>query len=206
MLVDSWRMLRLSDGTLLSRVVVQRSRPWHDADAVVMGYGGTRFVGGRIETAIDELTQDLPCDFLVLDGQDLSLSDVLVPTAGGGSSALSAEVASALRETVGVTVSLLHVVAAGEEAAGREFLQEWAADHELADAELHIETGDVESVIGQLSEEYDLVLIGATDQGLLSRIVRDSLAFDIIDSLETPVLLAERPTRRSLKQRLFGRH
>jgi nucleotide-binding universal stress UspA family protein len=177
----------------------------HDVDTVVMGYGGTRFVGGRIEAAIDELTHDLPCDFLVLDGQELSISDVLVPTAGGGSSNLSAEVADALRDTVGATVSLLHVVSAGEEDAGREFLQEWAADHELADAELRIETGDVEAVIGRLSEEYDLVLIGATDRGLLSRIVRDSLAFDIIDSLETPVLLAERPTRRSLKQRLFGR-
>jgi nucleotide-binding universal stress UspA family protein len=177
----------------------------NDADTVVMGYGGTRFVGGRIEAAIDELTQDLPCDFLVLDGQDLSLSDVLVPTAGGGSSDLSAEVAKALQETVGVTVSLLHVVAAGEEETGSEFLREWATDHQLADAELHVETGDVESVIGRLSGEYDLVLIGATNRGLLSRIVRDSLAFDIIDSLETPVLLTERPTRRSLKQRLFGR-
>ena len=167
--------------------------------------GGTRFVGGRIEAAVDELTQDLPCDFLVLDGQELSLSDVLVPTAGGGSSDLSAEVARALRETVGVNVSLLHVVAAGEEEAGRAFLQEWAADHQLADAELHIETGDVEAAIGRLSEESDLVLIGATDRGLLSRIVRDSLAFDIVDSLETPVVLAERPTNRSLKQRLFGR-
>jgi amino acid transporter/nucleotide-binding universal stress UspA family protein len=177
----------------------------HEADTVVMGYGGTRFVGGRIEAAVDELTQDLPCDFLVLDGQELSLSDVLVPTAGGGSSDLSAEVARALRETVGVNVSLLHVVAAGEEEAGRAFLQEWAADHQLADAELHIETGDVEAAIGRLSEESDLVLIGATDRGLLSRIVRDSLAFDIVDSLETPVVLAERPTNRSLKQRLFGR-
>jgi len=177
----------------------------HDADTVVMGYGGTRFVGRRIGTAIDELTHDLPCDFLVFDGQELSLSDVLVPTAGGGSSALSAEVARALREAAGVDVSLLHVVSAGEEEAGREFLQTWSADHGLADAELRVEAGDVESVIGRLSEEYDLVLIGATDRGLLSRIVRDSLAFDIIDSLETPVLLAERPTRRSLRQRLFGR-
>ncbi|MFC7235522.1 amino acid permease [Halosegnis marinus] len=177
----------------------------HDADTVVMGYGGTRFVGGRIEAAIDELTHDLPCDFLVLDGRELSVSNVLVPTAGGGSSDLSAEVAKALRDTVGAGVSLLHVVEDGEEATGREFLDGWAADHGLTDAELHVETGDVESVIGRLSEDHDLVLIGATDRGLLSRIVSDSLAFDIVDSLETPVLLAERPRPRSLWERLFGR-
>ncbi|WP_227133451.1 amino acid permease [Halorubellus salinus] len=176
----------------------------HDVDTVVMGYGGTRFVGGRIESAIDELTHDLPCDFLVLDGEEVPTSDVLVPTAGGNSSDLSAEVASALRETIGMDVSLLHVVDEGEEAAGREFLEGWAGDHQLADAELRVETGDVETVIERLSDEYGLVIVGATDRGLLSRIVRDSLAFEVIESLDTPVLLAERPTRRPLRERLFG--
>jgi hypothetical protein len=40
---------------------------------------------------------------------------------------------------------------------------------------------------------------------LLSRIVRGSLAFDTIEALEVPVLLAERPSTRSLRERLFGR-
>jgi amino acid transporter len=177
----------------------------NDADTVVMGYGGARFAGGRAESALEELAHDLPCDFLVLDGQDLELTDVLVPTAGGPSSDLSAEVAGALRETVGVDVSLLHVVDPGGEAAGREFLNDWAAGHQLSDAEIHVEAGDVETVIGQFGEEYSLVIVGATDRGLLSRIVRGSLAFDTIEALEVPVLLAERPSTRSLRERLFGR-
>ncbi|MEF8843770.1 MAG: universal stress protein [Haloarculaceae archaeon] len=176
-----------------------------DADTVVMGYGGARFAGGRAEAALEELTHDLPCDFLVLDGQDLELSDVLVPTAGGASSDLSAEVAGALRETVGVDVSLLHVVDPGEEDTGREFLNDWAESHGLADADLRVEAGDVETVIGRVGETYSLVIIGSTDRGLLSRIVRGSLAFDAIQALETPVLLAERPSARSLRERLFGR-
>jgi len=177
----------------------------HDADTVVMGYGGARLAGGRAETAIDELTHDLPCDFLVLDGEDLDLSDVLVPTAGGPSSDLSAEVALALRGTVGVDVSLLHVVDDGGEEAGHEFLTGWAAGHGLDDAELRVETGDVEETIGRLGPGYSLVIVGATERGLLSRVVRGSLAFDTIERLDTPVLLAERPSRRSLRERLFGR-
>jgi len=176
-----------------------------DADTVVMGYGGARFAGGRAEAALEELTHDLPCDFLVLDGQELDLSDVLVPTAGGGSSDLSAEVARALRETVGTDVSLLHVVDPGGEEAGRELLHEWAAGHGLSDAEIHVETGDVEAVIGRAGETYGLVIIGATERGLLSRIVRGSLVFDTIERLETPVLLTERPSARSIRERLFGR-
>ena len=177
----------------------------NDADTVVMGYGGAQFAGGRAETTLDELTQDLPCDFLVLDGQELDLSDVLVPTAGGPSSDLSAEVARALRDTIGVDVSLLHIVEPGEEATGREFLSDWAAGHQLEDAELRIETGDVETLIGQIGSEYSLVIIGATERGLLSRIVRGSLVFDTIETLETPVILSERPSSRSLRERLFGR-
>ena len=177
----------------------------NNADTVVMGYGGTQFAGGRAEGTLEELTHDLPCDFLVLDGQSLALSDVLVPTAGGPSSDLSAEVARALQDTVGVDVSLLHVVESGNEDAGRSFLSEWAEGHQLENAELRIEAGDVETVIGQVGSEYSLVIIGATERGLLSRIIRGSLAFDTIERLETPVLLTERPSSRSVRERIFGR-
>ncbi|RLM72534.1 cationic amino acid transporter [Halorubrum sp. Atlit-26R] len=176
----------------------------NDADAVVMGYGGARFAGGRVEGSLDELARDLPCDFLVLDGQQLNLSDVLVPTAGGPSSDLSAEVALALRDVSGADVSLLHVVDEGDEASGREFLAGWADGHGLGDADLRVETGDVEAAIGRVGEGYDLVIVGATERGLLSRIVRGSLAFATVEALDTPVLLAERPTPRSLRERLFG--
>ncbi|EMA01848.1 amino acid/polyamine/organocation transporter, APC superfamily [Haloarcula vallismortis] len=177
----------------------------NDADTVVMGYGGTRFAGGRAEGTLDELAHDLPCDFLVLDGQDLDISDVLVPTAGGLSSDLSAEVASALQETVDAAVSLLHVVDPGEDASGREFIREWATEHDLSDADIHIETGDVETTIERVGRDYSLVIVGATERGLLSRIVRGSLVFDLIETLDTPVLLTERPSSRSLRERLFGR-
>jgi amino acid transporter/nucleotide-binding universal stress UspA family protein len=177
----------------------------HSADTVVMGYGGAQFAGGRAEGALEELTHNLPCDVLVLDGQELALTDVLVPTAGGPSSDLSAEVARALQESIGVDVSLLHIVDSGGEESGREFLTDWAASHQLADADLRVEAGDVETTIGKVGSEYSLVIIGATERGLLSRIVRGSLVFDTIDRLDTPVLLTERPSSRSLRERVFGR-
>ena len=175
------------------------------ADTVVMGYGGAQFAGGRAEGVVDELAHDLPCDFLVFDGEELDTTDVLVPTAGGYSSELSAEVAVALRETVDADVSLLYVAEEGEEDAGRTFLTEWADDHDLSGATIHVETGDVQDAIGRIGAEHSLVVIGATERGLLSRIVRGSLAFDVLERLDTPVLLAERPSSRSLRERLFGR-
>ncbi|AHG01715.1 amino acid transporter (plasmid) [Halostagnicola larsenii XH-48] len=177
----------------------------NDADTVVMGYGGARFTGGRAESALDELTHNLPCDFLVFEGAEFDPSSILVPTAGGASSDLSAEVALALADMNDVEVSLLHVVDEGEQAEGRAFLREWANGHQLSTADLRVETGDPEATIERLSADHDLVILGATEQGLLSRIVEGSLVFNILDDLDTSVLLTERPSSRSLRDRLFGR-
>lgn len=177
----------------------------HEADAVVLGYGGARFAGGRAEGVLDEVAADLPCDVLVLDGDEVDPTDVLVPTAGGYSAALSAEVAVALRESFGAAVTLLYVADEGAEREGRAFLEEWAGDHGLPDADRHVETGDVEAAIACHAAAASLVVVGATGRGLLARVVRGSLTLDVLDDLETPVVMAERPDSRSLLERLLGR-
>ncbi len=177
----------------------------HGVDTVVMGYGGARFAGGRIEGSLDELTHDLPCDFLVLDSEDLELDRVLLPTAGGASSKLSADVAAALRDTVGSEIALLHATDPGETDAGRDFLADWAKAHDLEDADLIVESGSPKAVIRTFGPEYDLIVLGATERGLLSRIVRGTLTLEAFEGLEASLLLAERPSGRSVLERFFGR-
>jgi amino acid transporter/nucleotide-binding universal stress UspA family protein len=175
----------------------------HGVDRLVMGHGGTRLAGGRVESRLEELTHDLPCDVLVLDERGFDPTEVLVPTAGGHSSELSAEVARALRETVDASVTVLHVADDAED--GRAFLESWVADHGLSDAELLVETGDVEAAIGDAATGRTLVIVGATERGLLSRIVGRSLRLSVLEDLDSGVLLAERPHERSLRERLFAR-
>ena len=172
----------------------------HDVDTLVMGYGGARLAGGRAEGA---LSSDPPCDVLVLNEREFDPSRVLVPTAGGYSSDLSAEVAHAFREAFDSDVAVLYV--ADDTEAGREFLEEWASDHGLADAELLVDTGAVEPAIERAAADRTLVVVGATEEGLLSRVVSGSLALSVLEDLDTSVLLAERPRARSLGERLFGR-
>ncbi|WP_254863622.1 amino acid permease [Halovivax gelatinilyticus] len=179
----------------------------YDADTVVMGWGEDRpWAAGRAERPIDELTHDLPCDFLVLNERDFDASRILLPTAGGPDSDLSAEVARTFADATGADVEVLHVVDDdSERESGEEFLASWAADHDLSDADLVVDTsGDVEDAIARAATDRSLLLIGATERGLLSRLVERSLVFNVVDEVECSVLLAERPTKRTLRERLFG--
>ncbi|WP_253737476.1 amino acid permease [Halohasta salina] len=178
------------------------------ADLVVMGWGGadSALSAGRVESPLDELTSNLPCDFLVMKDRGFDLSDVLVPTAGGYSSDLSAEIAEILLEE-GSDVSLLYVADdESEQEDGEAFLEEWAEDRGLDEANRIVDTsGDVEGAIAHHAADRSMVIIGATREGLLSRLVRGSLAFDVLNDVDSSVLLAERPQKRSLVDRLFGR-
>ncbi|MFB6151908.1 MAG: universal stress protein, partial [Haloarculaceae archaeon] len=177
----------------------------HDADLVVMGWGPDAHGSpGRAESALDEVAGDVPCDFLVFRDRGFDPGHLLVPTAGGPDSDLSAEVATVLEGEFDSDVTLLYVAEAGEEATGRDFLDRWADEHGLDDAELRVETGDVEAAIEGAAADATLLVLGASERGLIQRLVGGSVVMDVVEDVECSVLLAERAHERSLFERLFG--
>lgn len=169
----------------------------YGADLVVMGWGPER--GSRVEGTLDEISSDLPCDFLALKDRGFDADRILIPTAGGPDSVLSAEVAMLLKEEFGSELTLLHV--ADDEAEGEAFLNEWA-DEQAINADLRIETGDAETAIEHAATDATLVILGATERGLIPRMLTGSLIPEVVDGVDCSVLMAERKRDRGVLQRL----
>jgi amino acid transporter/nucleotide-binding universal stress UspA family protein len=176
----------------------------HEADTVVMGWGpDSHGSPGRAESALDEMTMALPADFLVVRDRGFDPDDILIPTRGGSGSEYAASVASVIRDEYGSEITLLHV--ADSKSEGETFLEEWAADRGLSDATLRVETGDVGDEIVRAAEDASMVIVGASERGLLTRLLRGSPTQQIVDDVDCSVILAEQHHDRSIIERLLGR-
>jgi amino acid transporter/nucleotide-binding universal stress UspA family protein len=176
----------------------------HRADTVVMGWGpDSHGSPGRAESALDDIAMELPADFLVVRDRGFDPDRVLVPTRGGPGSEYAARIASLVRDAYGSEITLLHVADPASE--GGEFLEEWAVEQGLPDANLRVESGDVAEEIASATDDATLLIVGASQRGLLVRYLRGSPTQQVVDQVDCSVVLAEQRRDRSLGERLLGR-
>ena len=176
----------------------------YGADLCVIGWGAALpGVSGRPEPLREELTESLPCDFLVFKDRGFDPSKVLLPTTGGPHTDLAADIARILEAEFGSELTLLHVAEDPDE--GETFLERWAVEHDLQRANRRVEVWDIERAIETVAQEQTMILIGATQAGVLARLARGSLTLDVLHGVDCSVLITERQTERSVFERLFRR-
>ena len=176
----------------------------YDAALTVIGRGpDAHGSSGRAGSTLRELRGAVPSDFLTVLPRGLDVTRIVLPTAGGADTALAARVARALADAQDVEVLCLHV--RDDAAAGMAFLQRWADEHGLGDATLRVDSGDPAAVVRSYLGPQTLLLMGATSEGVLPRLVGEGSLVDAIAPAEASLIIAERRRRRSWRERLLGR-
>jgi nucleotide-binding universal stress UspA family protein len=178
------------------------------ADLTILGWGGDSHGSpGRVESALGDLTGALPCDFVVYRDNGLDPSKMLLPTAGGPASDISAEVARVLSGEFDSELTLMHVVDdERDREQGEVFLEQWADEQGFESADRFTTFSEEPyEAIREVADDYSLVILGASERGLLERLVDRHGVGWMVEQLEVSVLLAEPARPRSLWERLFGR-
>lgn len=184
------------------------------ADLLILGWRGyTRSRGVLLGRVLDRVVEETPCDVAVVRDHSLShVERILVPTAGGPNAALAAEMAIALAEEYGGKVTALYICRSGRETEvehGKKVIDRTLAGLE-SDRPLEprvIVAPDVVQGVLAEAEEHDLVLLGATREGLFQRLVVGNVPETIARRCSKTVIIVKRHAGpiRSWLHRLWGR-
>ncbi len=187
-------MIRI--GHHIGRAIIDSARR-RDANLILLGWPGySEARGTAFGTVISLVGQNPPCDLAVVRVRKDGLPRrILVPAAGGPNAALALDIAVSLarqqREPASVTT--LFVARPGDRhdaEAGRARLEALVAGVNYpVDIEVVYNT-DVVRGICEVAEEYNLIVIGATEQGLFDRFIFGSLPERVAEEcLQTTVMV-----------------
>lgn len=197
----------------IGRTIIEAAAE-REANLLVLGWRGyTRSRGVLLGRVLDRVVEETPCDVAVIRDRGLShVERILVPTAGGPNATLAAEIAIALAEEYGGKVTALYICRSGSEAEV-EHAQK-VIDHTLAGLESDrpldtrvLTAPDVVQGVLAEAEEHDLVLLGATREGLFQQLVVGNVPETIARGCSKTVIIIKRHAGpiRSWLRRLWGK-
>lgn len=184
-------------------------------DLILLAWRGERGRGRYlIGPILDPVVQYAPCNVAVLraEGGKSSLADsaegierVLIPTAGGPNAALATDLALALSPTTQVTVLYVARAAQGEVAASLahqhldEILEPWAGEPRVQGKVVQ-SSSPVRGILAEAAGDYDLVMVGASHESYLDRVLFGNIPQRVAASCPPPSLVV----KRHLRGRVMG--
>lgn len=187
-------------GRNIAQAILDTARE-EESDLILLGWRGQTAEGeAQLGQVVDEVVRNAPCDVALVKGREVKdLKRILVPTAGGPHAPLAARLGLQLAADCDGRVTMLYVVPRGSGQAGHpqayERIEATIADlpHvELAEPHIIEADGDiVESILGESARGYDLTLLGASNMGIVDRLVFGNVPERFAREANTPVIMTK---------------
>jgi amino acid transporter/nucleotide-binding universal stress UspA family protein len=184
---------QVSDG-ILAAAEQQKS------NLVLMGWKGWTSKRDRMFGEVtDQVVRHAPCDLITvkLTGS-LELNSVLMPTAGGPHAMLAAEYIGYLQKAYDTRVAVCNIVPATASDRDREVALQWI-DKTIARTGLEgvaekrvIESDHVASGLVKAGGEYDMVVLGASREGIFSSVLLGEITEQVARHSRKPVMIVKR--------------
>ncbi len=184
------------------------------ATLVLMGWKGYTTTRDRIMGEVtDKVVRHVPCDLITVKLMgDRPIRRILITTAGGPHATLAAEYVGIYHDVEGYEVSCCYVVKpnAGEdeEESARQWIQKTIHLTNLeGKAAMRLLKGrKVASTLIRAGEDYDLIVLGASKEGVFSNVLFGEIPEKVARFSQTPVMIVQRyegPVK-SLVKRVMG--
>jgi len=167
------------------------------ADLLVLGWRGGGWPGG----ILSPLLSDPPCDLAVMRlGVDMgAFQHLLVPTAGGPNAVLAAEIAHAVAVQNEGQATVLYVLrpdaGVAQQQAAQGAIQSTLG--QLAEAPEFIakiveSASPTTGILDEASQGYDTILIGASREGVINRVLFGEIPRKVALQSPIPVIIVKR--------------
>ncbi|MFH2011234.1 MAG: amino acid permease [Pseudomonadota bacterium] len=184
------------------------------ATLVLMGWKGHTTTRDRIMGEVtDKVVRHAPCDLITVKLMgDLPVRRILMTTAGGPHATLAAEYVGIIHDAEGGEVTCCYVVEPNADEDDKEKARQWIQKtlhlthlEGKADA-LLLEGKRVATTLIQAAEDYDLIILGASKEGVFSNALFGEIPEKVARYSRTPVMIVQRyegPVK-SLIKRVMG--
>jgi len=184
------------------------------ATLILMGWKGFTTTRDRIMGEVtDKVVRQAPCDLITVKLMgDRPIQRVLITTAGGPHATLAAEYVGIYHHSEGLEVTCCYVVEPSADERAREYARQWMQKTiRLTNLEGQVEMRLLEgkrvaTTLVKAAADYDLVVLGASKEGVFSNALFGEIPEKVARYAHTPVMIVQRyegPVK-SLVKRVMG--
>ena len=158
---------------------------------VIMGWHGSGLIKYMHGNITYQMLQEAPADvgILRMNGQNQEFHNILFPYGGGKYSKMTAKVVNRIANGYGAKITLLNVVDHEEDIEStREYLEKSAAKFDQP-AEIMVCSGDLIEKVVEHSDQYDLIVMGASLDWGIQEVVTGFRTDKIMEQAKCSVLI-----------------